>query len=93
MKANLQSKISNQQVKSFFNDGVVILRNVFDSEWISLLKMALPRISLNQVKAHVFGTETGREDLLSMIRIIGAELKSTENLYLKARSKKSRQDC
>jgi len=51
MKANLLSKISDQQVKSFFNDGVI------------------------------------------MIRIIGAELKSTENLSLKARPKKSRQDC
>ena len=42
---------------------------------------------------HVYGTETGREDLLSMILIIGAELKSTENLSLKARPKKSWQDC
>ena len=43
MKANLQSKISDQQVKSFFNDGVVILRNVFDSEWISLLKNGIAK--------------------------------------------------
>ena len=43
MKANLQSKISDQQVKSFFNDGVVILRNVFDSEWISLLKNGITK--------------------------------------------------
>ena len=43
MKANLLSKISDQQVKSFFNDGVVILRNVFDSEWISLLKKGIAK--------------------------------------------------
>ena len=43
MKANLQSKISDQQVKSFFNDGVVFLRNVFDSEWISLLKNGIAK--------------------------------------------------
>ena len=43
MKAILQSKISDQQVKSFFNDGVVILRNVFDSEWISLLKYGIAK--------------------------------------------------
>ena len=43
MKANLLSKISNQQVKSFFNDGAVILRNVFDSEWISLLKKGIAK--------------------------------------------------
>ena len=43
MKANLQSIISDQQVKSFFNDGVVILRNVFDSEWISLLKKGIAK--------------------------------------------------
>ena len=43
MKAILQSKISDQQVKSFFNDGVVILRNVLDFEWISLLKNGIAK--------------------------------------------------
>ena len=43
MNANLQSIISDQQVKSFFNDGVVILRNVFDFEWISLLKNGIAK--------------------------------------------------
>ena len=43
MKANLQSKISDKQVESFFKNGVVILRNVFDSEWISLLKNGIAR--------------------------------------------------
>ena len=36
------------------------------------------------MKDHVFGTEKRMEDLLSMIRIIGLELKNTENLSLKA---------
>ena len=43
MKANLLSKISDQQVKSFFNDGAVILRNVFDYEWKSLLNKGIAK--------------------------------------------------
>ena len=38
MKSKLTSTISDQQVESFFNDGVVILRNYFDCEWINILK-------------------------------------------------------
>ena len=43
MKANLLSKISDQQVATFYKDGVVILRNCFDAEWISLLKKGISK--------------------------------------------------
>ena len=62
----------------------MILRNNLDYEWKSLLKKGIAKNFLNTMNVHVFGTEKRMEDLLSMIRIIGLELKNTENLSLKA---------
>ena len=62
----------------------MILRNNFDYEWKSLLKKGIAKNFLNTMNVHVFGAEKRMEDLLSMIRIIGLELKNTENLSLKA---------
>ena len=62
----------------------MILRNNFDYEWKSLLKKGIAKNFLNTMNVHLFGTEKRMEDLLSMIRIIGLELKNTENLSLNA---------
>ena len=62
----------------------MILRNNFDYVWKSLLKKGIAKNFLNTMNVHVFGTEKRMEDLLSMNRIIGLELKNTENLSLKA---------
>lgn len=78
MKANLQSKISDPQVKSFFNDGVVLLRNVFDSEWISLLKKGIAKNLSEPSEGSRIWDRNRKGGLISMSRIIGAELKSTE---------------
>ena len=62
----------------------MILRNNLDYEWKSLLKKGIAKNFLNTMNVHVFGTEKRMEDLLSMILIIGLELKNTENLSLNA---------
>lgn len=59
-------EITQEQIDTYHRDGVVVLRNLIDAEWIERMQAAIARVSADPAEYGVMGPSAGKNKMISV---------------------------